>query len=227
MTLYSSESESELESTIKTQLIDAFNSTGTGSFASALTSVANDTGIVTNATLNQKLTVDQVENDLSFVVAAINPTSEPTSKPTSKPTTEPTKKPTTPTSTIKPTNSPTSEPTPPPTAPSKKIGKTNHNSAKVGLIVGLCIAFILVFVVFYAVQNRHRFTHCQRSEGEGFRSKTAGSTGGFGAFDEADTENPIVQASGDTADTRTRGLTQGMSGGRFRGQSTVQATDGL
>ena len=223
MTLYSSESESELESTIKTQLIDAFNSTGTGSFASALTSVANDTGIVTNATLNQKLTVDQVENDLSFVVAAINPTSEPTSKPT----TEPTKKPTTPTSTIKPTNSPTSEPTPPPTAPSKKIGKTNHNSAKVGLIVGLCIAFILVFVVFYAVQNRHRFTHCQRSEGEGFRSKTAGSTGGFGAFDEADTENPIVQASGDTADTRTRGLTQGMSGGRLRGQSTVQATDGL
>ena len=37
-------------------------------------SVAAENGIVTNATLNRKFTVDQVENDLSFVIAAINPT---------------------------------------------------------------------------------------------------------------------------------------------------------
>ena len=49
MEIYSSEESSTLESTVKSQLFEAFNSTGSSSFAYSLSYIANQSGIETNA----------------------------------------------------------------------------------------------------------------------------------------------------------------------------------
>jgi phosphatidylethanolamine-binding protein (PEBP) family uncharacterized protein len=238
MTLYSSESESELESTIKTQLISAFNSTGTGSFASALISVAAENGIVTNATLNRKFTVDQVENDLSFVIAAINPTPVPTTPaPTvpDQPTLVPVPKPT------HPTPVPTSDPTPPPTAPWGNNGVNRAHTQLILEAIFIPLGGLSLFVLFQYYTNRHRFEHyrsCERScarccdfdcccfyrDSVNYRPKELQT--GFGAFVESgDTENPIIHQ--ETADARTRGLTRSSTRRSQRGASSANRDDYL
>ena len=215
MEIYSSEESSTLESTVKSQLFEAFNSTGSSSFAYSLSYIANQSGIETNATVNRKVTIDAVES-LTFSVTAVKPS--PTLGPTAKPTTK--------SNNGGPTALPTALPTPLPTRKDSDNPSSKVSTAAILEGVLIPVGALLIFGIFYFRRELHEGVKRNGVTG-GFRRKRSftGSTG-FEAFEEeGDTDNPIIHSdNNDVTDVRTRGIS---TSNRFRGASTVESNDHL